>query len=332
MLRKPKFVRISLRFDACCACSLSESSPRRLTDCSVPMRKRFVLAFVLLVVMLLAGLTSWAWVSPEIPIAGCTLERNAAWLSVDWTAEAVDEDAIQQLADDAADRQLCYLFPFATYVQADGSFSPSYGHASEFVMEFRRFNHETQLLAWIGVPLQKNGVLGIDGWVNIADQHARLEIAAFAARLVQDMGFDGVHLDAETVQDGNRNYLLLLDEMRMALGPDYLLSTATGYWIPAGVNRLPVLGGYKWSGSYYQEVAVRVGSDSDHDLRQPDAPRRTISSLDARAGPGHFRERGGYRRGAIDRGLGIRRKDYHTPSERRESGKRAGRNLCGLER
>jgi hypothetical protein len=222
------------------------------------MRKQFVLASILLVAVLLAGITFWAWVSPEIPTSGCTLERNAAWIGADWTAETVEGDAIQHLAENAADRQLRYLFPFVTYVQADGSFSPSYGHASKFVVEFRRFNHETQLLAWIGVPLQKDGVLGIDGWVDLADQHARLEIAAFAARLVHEVGFDGVHLDAETVRDGDRNYLLLLDEMRMALGPDHLLSAATGYWVPAGVNRLPVLGGYKWSGSYYQEVAVRV--------------------------------------------------------------------------
>jgi hypothetical protein len=75
----------------------------------------------------------------------------------------VDEAAEQQLAEDAACRQLRYLFPFVTYVQADGSFSPSYGHASEFAMKFRRFNHETQLLAWIGIPLQRYGVVGIDG-------------------------------------------------------------------------------------------------------------------------------------------------------------------------
>ena len=222
------------------------------------MRKEFVLASILLVAVLLAGITVWAWVSPELPTDGCTLDQNAAWISADWTAEPVDEAAVQQLAEDAAHRQLRYLFPYVTYVQADGSFSPSYGHASEFVTHFRRFNQETLLLAWIGVPLQKEGILGIDGWVDLADQHARREIAVFAARLVQDMGFDGVHLDVETVHDRDGNYVLLLDEVRVALGPDRLLSTATGYWAPAVVNSLPVLGGYKWSESYYQEVAARA--------------------------------------------------------------------------
>ena len=112
--------------------------------------------------------------------------QGAAWISVDWTAETVNEHSTQQLAEDAADRQLLYLFPFVTYVQADGSFSPSYGNASEFVMEFRRFSHETQLLAWIGIPLQKDGVLGIDGWVDLADQHARLEIAVRVCLLPVD--------------------------------------------------------------------------------------------------------------------------------------------------
>ena len=109
------------------------------------MRKQFVLASILLVAVLLAGITFRAWVSPEIPTSGCTLERNAAWIGADWTAETVEGDAIQHLAENAADRQLRYLFPFVTYVQADGSFSPSYGHASEFVMEFRRFNSGADL-------------------------------------------------------------------------------------------------------------------------------------------------------------------------------------------
>ena len=151
-----------------------------------------------------------------------------------------------------------YLFPFAPFIRAAGSFSPSYGHGSEFVTQFRRFNQETRLFAWIGVPLQKQGAIGVDGWVDLADQHTRMEIATFAASLVQDTGFDGVHLDVETVHDRDRNYLLLLDEVRVALGPDPLLSTATGYWVPAVVNSLPVLGDYKWSGSYYQEAASRV--------------------------------------------------------------------------
>jgi hypothetical protein len=91
--------------------------------------------------------------------------------------------------------------------------------------------------------------------VDLADQRARLEIAAFAARLVQELSFDGVHLDVKPVHDGDRSYLLLLDELRIALEPDRLLSAATGYWVPAVISgylcplgtcalRVPVPSGY----------------------------------------------------------------------------------------
>jgi hypothetical protein len=222
------------------------------------MRWRSALILVLLLMLLLTCLTIWSWVPPGVPISGCALQRNAAWISTDWTAEPVNEAAVQQLAQDASRRQLRYLLPFATYLQADGSFSLSYSHAAEFVSQFRRFNQETRLLPWIGVPLGKQGMLGVDGWVDLADPQSRHEIASFVARLVKNAGFDGVHLDVETVRDGDLNYLLLLDEVKAALGPGRLLSVAGSYWAPAIVNTLPVVSGYKWSESYYQKVGVRA--------------------------------------------------------------------------
>jgi hypothetical protein len=222
------------------------------------MQRRPVFALALLLILLLIGLTVWGWVPPGIPTAGCALQKNAAWISSDWTAEPASEVAVQRLAEDASRRQLRYLFPFATYVQPDGSFSPSYSHAAEFVSQFRRFNRDTRLFAWIGVPLKKHGVLGVDGWVDLADRQARQEIATFVAHLVEEAGFDGVHLDVETVRDGDQNYLRLLDEVRVTLAPDRQLSVASGYWVPATVNALPIVGGCKWSASYYRQVGARV--------------------------------------------------------------------------
>jgi len=201
---------------------------------------------------------AWVWVPTDACSAVRGLERNAAWISADWSGKPLDKAAVQQLGRDASHRRFRYLFPFVTYLQADGSCSPNYDHAAEFVSQFRRFNTDTLLLAWIGVPLQKQGPLGVDGWVDLTDDHVRLDIASFAAALVEEAGFDGVHLDVETVSDGDRSFLLLLNETRAALPADRLLSVASGYWVPAAVSVLPVLGGYKWSGAYYREVAARV--------------------------------------------------------------------------
>ena len=70
--------------------------------------------------------------------------------------------------------------------------------------------------------------------------------------------FDGVHLNVETVRDGDRSYLLLLEEVRDAIGPGRILSVAGSYWLPKALNELPFAEGFKWSGEYYGAVANQV--------------------------------------------------------------------------
>lgn len=70
-------------------------------------------------------------------------------------------------------------------------------------------------------------------------------------------GFDGVYLDVERVYSGNEDYLLLLEEVKAAIG-DRILSVAGSYVLPATVNEMPGLQGFKWDGAYYQAVAERM--------------------------------------------------------------------------
>ena len=212
---------------------------------------------IALAALLLVVVAWWGWVPPKVP-EDCGLDRNAAWISVDWTSQPIDQDAVTRLAENATARELHYLFPFTTYVKADGSFSPSHAHAAEFVSRFRQSNQDTLLLAWIGVPLANRGGLGIDGWVDLADPAARQEIVAFCAQLVDEAGFSGVHLDAETVRNYDRQYLTLLQEVKDAIGPSRILSIAGNDWKPTILDRAPVVGGYKWSGRYWRMVADRV--------------------------------------------------------------------------
>jgi hypothetical protein len=71
------------------------------------------------------------------------------------------------------------------------------------------------------------------------------------------MGFDGVHLDAEPVRSGDKDYLLLLEEVNSMIG-NRTLSVAGSYWLPPAVSRLPILEGIKWDSDYYRKVAERV--------------------------------------------------------------------------
>jgi len=153
---------------------------------------------------------------------------------------------------------LRYLFPYTTYVKSDGTFSLSYDHAAEFISQFRQHNQETRLLAWVGVPLENERKLGIQGWVDLSDEKERQAIVALVRTLVDEAGFDGVHLNVETVRDGDASYLLLLEEVREAIGWERILSVAGSYWLPKGMNELPFVEGFKWSGEYYRAVAERV--------------------------------------------------------------------------
>lgn len=219
-------------------------------------RKRSGVLVVCLVT--LAGLVAWFWIPPHFRIASCQLIDNAAWISVDWTSQPPDQSRISQLALDTTTRRLRYLYPFTTYVKRNGSFSQSYEYAAEFVRVFRRFNHDTVLLAWIGIPVQNLRPFGPDGWVDLQDPQQRSRIVQFATDIIETAQFDGIHFDVEHVDDGDPGYLALLEETKRAIGPQHRLSVATNSWLPTWLNRLPVLGGYKWSNNYIRMVAERV--------------------------------------------------------------------------
>lgn len=201
----------------------------------------------------------WGWVpAHSFEEAGCQTERNAAWISVDWTSQPVAPDAVSALAKQAGDNGLAYLYPYVSYVKLDGTFSESYEYAAEFARAFRRHNGETQLLAWVGVPVVNERRVGIKGWVNLADPAERQQIVLFVAQLLSQSTLDGIHLNVETVQDGDAGYLLLLEEVKAAVEDEYLVSIASTYWLPKMVNDLPVLDGYRWSGDYYRAIAGSV--------------------------------------------------------------------------
>jgi hypothetical protein len=170
---------------------------------------------------------------------------------VDWTSQPVDEAKVKFLAQSASVHKLHYLFPFTTYRKSDGSFSSSYTYAADFVSQFRRFNQDARLLAWVGLPLQ---------WTDLTDEKTRHEIVAFVAELIGQAGFNGVHLDAEPILDNNESYLLLLDDLRNALGRQYLVSIAGSHWVSPELARLPWVNDNQvsWNGDYYRAVAKRV--------------------------------------------------------------------------
>jgi hypothetical protein len=200
----------------------------------------------------------WAWVPDRLDDSTCHLRSQAAWISVDWTSSPVDEAAVAALAADADLFHLRYLYPYVSYLKADGTFSSSYAYAGDFVRYFRQHNQDSRLLAWIGIPIANGSPIGIQGWVDLSDEQIRQQIATFASQLIVEHQFDGIHLNVETVWDGDPAFLALLDDVRAAIGPDATLSIAGAHWTFPVLAWLPVIGDFRWRTDYYQEVAARV--------------------------------------------------------------------------
>jgi hypothetical protein len=136
------------------------------------------------------------------------------------------QDEIAAFAQRMRDHGVSTVFAYVSYLKRDGLFNQTYGHAATFARQFRSAAPDVSLLAWIGVPMTFDS-----GWVSItrtdrlADPDIRERIALFARQTI-DMGFDGVHMDAEPVVDGDAAYLEALDLIRARMPPGALLSVA----------------------------------------------------------------------------------------------------------
>src|SRR5687768_13250603 len=78
----------------------------------------------------------WGRTPADFSNPNCKFTKNAAWVSIDWTSQPINEIAVSQLAENAKSRNLKYLFPYVSYLKSDGSFSLSYQYAHEFIRTF----------------------------------------------------------------------------------------------------------------------------------------------------------------------------------------------------
>lgn len=176
--------------------------------------------------------------------------ENAAWLGVDWVNAPHTDAEITVLADDLAARQITTVYVFTSYLKEHGAFNPTYAHAADFVAALHRAAPDISVQAWLGLPLT---------YVDLEDDDVRTTVARFSAELIDDHGFDGVHLDPEPIRNDDAHVLQLLEDVRAALGAEPTLSIATRRLWPLTPERERwVPGRWCWSALYYREIAARV--------------------------------------------------------------------------
>jgi hypothetical protein len=123
-----------------------------------------------------------------------------------------------------------------------------------FVRQFKAAYPESELLAWIGFPVDVGQGYRLDQ-VELHDQVAQLSQSA-----VSEFGFDGVFLNIEPVWNADENFLAIVRRVRAALGEDAVLAAAIPPdWSPLNAD-IPVppliVPGTAWDETYKQSAAL----------------------------------------------------------------------------
>lgn len=224
------------------------------------MRRRLLLVPMALGIAALAC-AAWQFFPPALPALSLDRPlRYAAWLGVEWSMEPASDAAIQALADQLTRQQITDIFVYTSYLKPDNTFNPTYDHAPAFTARLRDVAPQIRILSWIGVPVQVTTPDGIHHDNRLEDAQIRAQIARFARRTITEMGFDGLHLNAELIADGDAAYLDTLAAIRGQLPGGAFLSVAPhALKLPSPGTLVPYPAiSHHWSASYLRRVAQNV--------------------------------------------------------------------------
>lgn len=195
--------------------------------------------------------------APEDLSLGRTDLRLSAWLSVSWSMTAPDAADLMELAERLSALRVDDVYVYVSYLLPDGSFNTTFDFAPAFVAALKRRAPDLRLLAWIGLPVT---IDGFEPANRLASAEIRRTIADFSRSAVLEMGFDGVHLNAELVADGDGPLLETLAAIRDAL-PEGAFLSATAHPLrlhePVTIVPYPAPA-HHWTAAYFQDVARKV--------------------------------------------------------------------------
>ncbi|HEU4751913.1 MAG TPA: glycosyl hydrolase family 18 protein [Armatimonadota bacterium] len=181
--------------------------------------------------------------------------RNGLWLRYAWYLGRHPDSEIRLLARRLRREHIRYAYFHVRHVTADGRLRyRSPGTARRLLRLLRAEAPEVRAVAWIYAG--NNGMGGLPV-VRLEDPAVRRRMAAEAAWLVRECGFDGVQWDYEVCRDGDPHLLSLLQETRRALdaavpgrNTTALLAVSTPMWVPRPFRR------WGWSEGYFARVAA----------------------------------------------------------------------------
>jgi hypothetical protein len=189
---------------------------------------------------------------------------NAIWLGSEWTFEAPDSTAVEALTQRLISNRIGTAYAWVSFLKGDNvwsgvtagtnEFSEVQDNVVSFVAQFREAYPAGQLYGWISLPVEVAGDYRMD------DPEVIAAVAEMARRVVEDLGFDGVFLNAEPVWERySEDFVRLLQAIRREIGDAPLAVAIPPDWSPIGVNipKPPLIApGTEWSREFKQRVAL----------------------------------------------------------------------------
>jgi hypothetical protein len=181
-------------------------------------------------------------------------DRNAVWLEHRWLEREHAGPEMEALFSSLAHHGIAYAYPHLIPFNGAGRLPlHSREQMRAFLAAARRTAPELRILPWVG-GLRVGYKRQRPGTIDLADIGQRQRIVAECRGLV-DEGFDGIHVNVEPVDDGNDEFLALLQALRTAVGRERILSVSA---MPPAPTPMPFAPNFVWSLEYHRRVAALV--------------------------------------------------------------------------
>lgn len=189
---------------------------------------------------------------------------NAIWIGSEWTFEEPSDAEVNAFASRLRQNSIGTVYAWVSFLKGDGEWS---GIASgthtfaevepnvvRFISQFREAYPQANLYGWVSIPVD------VGGGYRLGEADSIQKIAEFSGRVVNELGFDGVMLNAEPVWNANADdYIALLQAIRREIGDATLGVAVFPDWSPSGVN-IPkppqIAPGTAYSTEFKQRIAL----------------------------------------------------------------------------
>lgn len=151
------------------------------------------------------------------------VKTNAVWMAHEWVGQAHHREIIHSLVTTLMRNQISLAFLHSGPIESDGSIPKErHAYAQSFLTTAKQIAPEIEFHAWIGQVRDK---------LPLEDAAVREKLVEEAVYLVEEVGFDGIHVNVEPMQ-GDPEFEVLLGELRAALEQDVGLSAAVSPIVP----------------------------------------------------------------------------------------------------